>query len=120
MVHQPAVLFLDEPTTGLDPVSRAQLWNQIRLLRSQGTTIFLTTHYMDEADALCERIAIIDKGRIVAEDTPMGLKRGISGDILSLTVNHVENAAEVSQDALRELGFRPRDEQRMGPTSSLW
>ncbi len=105
MVHQPTVLFLDEPTTGLDPVSRAQLWNQIRLLRSQGTTIFLTTHYMDEADALCERIAIIDKGLIVAEDTPIGLKRGISGDILSLTVNHVENAAEVSQDALRELDF---------------
>ena len=105
MMHQPAVLFLDEPTTGLDPVSRAQLWNQIRLLRSQGTTVFLTTHYMDEADALCERIAIIDKGQIVAEDTPMGLKRGISGDILSLTVNHVENAVEVSKDALQGLEF---------------
>ncbi len=75
MVHQPAVLFLDEPTTGLDPVSRAQLWSQIRQLRSQGTTVFLTTHYMDEADVLCDRIAIIDKGRIVAEDSPSGLKR---------------------------------------------
>jgi len=105
MVHQPAVLFLDEPTTGLDPVSRAQLWNQIRLLRSQGTTVFLTTHYMDEADALCERIAIIDKGTIVAEDTPTGLKRRISGDILSLTVNHVDNAVEVSKEALKDLEF---------------
>jgi len=105
MVHQPAVLFLDEPTTGLDPVSRAQLWNQIRLLRSQGTTVFLTTHYMDEADALCERIAIIDKGTIVAEDSPAGLKRRISGDILSLTVNHVDNAVEVSQEALKDLEF---------------
>ena len=105
MVHQPAVLFLDEPTTGLDPVSRAQLWNQIRLLRSQGTTVFLTTHYMDEADALCERIAIIDKGTLVAEDSPAGLKRRISGDILSLTVNHVDNAVEVSQEALKDLEF---------------
>ncbi|MGA2615830.1 MAG: ATP-binding cassette domain-containing protein [Spirochaetia bacterium] len=105
MVHQPAVLFLDEPTTGLDPVSRAQLWSQIRLLRSQGTTVFLTTHYMDEADVLCDRIAIIDKGKIVAEDSPMALKRSISGDILSLTVNHVENAVELSQAALRDLEF---------------
>jgi ABC-2 type transport system ATP-binding protein len=105
IVHQPAVLFLDEPTTGLDPVSRAQLWNQIRLLRSQGTTVFLTTHYMDEADALCDRIAIIDKGEIVAEDSPMVLKQSISGDILSLTVNHVDDAVAVSQEVLRGLQF---------------
>ncbi|HUI72380.1 MAG TPA: ATP-binding cassette domain-containing protein [Spirochaetia bacterium] len=105
MVHQPALLFLDEPTTGLDPLSRAQLWNQIRLLRRQGTTVFLTTHYMDEADVLCDRIAIIDKGKIVAEDSPIGLKRRISGDILSLKVNHVDNAVEVSQEALRDLDF---------------
>jgi len=105
MVHQPEVLFLDEPTTGLDPVSRSQLWSQIRLLRSQGTTVFLTTHYMDEADVLCGRIAIIDKGRIVAEDSPAGLKRQISGDILSLTVNHVDNAVQVSQEALQGLEF---------------
>ena len=105
MVHQPAVLFLDEPTTGLDPVSRAQLWGEIRQLRDQGTTVFLTTHYMDEADVLCDRVAIIDKGKIVAEDSPSGLKRQISGDILSLTVNHVENAAVVSQEALRGLEF---------------
>jgi len=105
MVHQPAVLFLDEPTTGLDPVSRAQLWNQIRLLRNQGTTVFLTTHYMDEADMLCDRIAIIDKGKIVAEDSPIGLKRRISGDILSLTVNHVKNAVETSREVLQGLEF---------------
>jgi ABC-2 type transport system ATP-binding protein len=105
MVHQPTVLFLDEPTTGLDPVSRAQLWSQIRLLRSQGTTVFLTTHYMDEADILCDRIAIIDKGKIVAEDSPIGLKRQISGDILSLTVNHVEHAVDTSREVLQELAF---------------
>ena len=105
MVHQPAVLFLDEPTTGLDPVSRAQLWNQIRLLRSGGTTVFLTTHYMDEADALCDRIAIIDTGKIVAEDSPAGLKRSISGDILSLTVNHVKDAVQISRETLKDLDF---------------
>ncbi len=105
MVHQPAVLFLDEPTTGLDPVSRSQLWGRIRLLKSQGTTVFLTTHYMDEADLLCDRIAIIDDGRIVAEGTPVELKRRISGDILSLTVNHVPDASEAAHDALRGLEF---------------
>jgi ABC-2 type transport system ATP-binding protein len=105
MVHQPSVLFLDEPTTGLDPVSRSQLWGQIRKLRGQGTTVFLTTHSMDEADVLCDRIAIIDHGRIVAEGSPAEMKHGISGDILSLTVNHVEDAVTLSQEALRDLEF---------------
>jgi ABC-2 type transport system ATP-binding protein len=103
MVHSPKILFLDEPTTGLDPVSRSQLWAQIRLLRKLGTTVFLTTHYMEEADALCDRVAIMDHGLIVAEGTPADLKGGIHGDILSLTVNHVENAPEVALGVLREL-----------------
>jgi ABC-2 type transport system ATP-binding protein len=103
MVHGPRILFLDEPTTGLDPVSRSQLWAQIRLLRKLGTTVFLTTHYMEEADALCERVAIMDHGQIVARGTPAELKGGIHGDILSLTVNHVENAPEIALDVLREL-----------------
>ncbi|MGA2641017.1 MAG: ATP-binding cassette domain-containing protein [Spirochaetia bacterium] len=103
MVHSPKILFLDEPTTGLDPVSRSQLWAQIRLLRKMGTTVFLTTHYMEEADALCDRVAIMDHGRIVAEGTPGELKGGIHGDIISLTVNHIENAPEVALGVLREL-----------------
>lgn len=103
MVHSPKILFLDEPTTGLDPVSRSQLWAQIRLLRKLGTTVFLTTHYMEEADALCDRIAIIDHGRIVSEGSPLQLKHGIEGDILSITVNHIENAPEVAMGALRDL-----------------
>jgi ABC-2 type transport system ATP-binding protein len=103
MVHSPRILFLDEPTTGLDPVSRSQLWAQIRLLRKLGTTVFLTTHYMEEADALCDRIAIIDQGHIVSEGSPTQLKHGIEGDILSLTVNHVENAPEVAMGVLRDL-----------------
>jgi ABC-2 type transport system ATP-binding protein len=93
MVHSPKLLFLDEPTTGLDPLSRSQLWGQIRRLRKLGTTVFLTTHYMEEADALCDRVAIMDKGRIVAEGTPSDLKGGIHGDILSLTVNSASGAA---------------------------
>ena len=100
MVHRPRVLFLDEPTTGLDPVSRAQLWARIRLLRQQGTTVFLTTHYMEEADALCDRVAIIDHGRLVALGTPQDLKRGVQGDILSLNVNHVPDAAALAERVL--------------------
>ncbi|WP_354534384.1 AAA family ATPase [Nonomuraea sp. KC401] len=71
------MLFLDEPTTGLDPQSRANLWDHIRALRQEkGTTVFLTTHYLDEADALCDRLLIIDHGRIVAEGAPAELKTG--------------------------------------------
>jgi ABC-2 type transport system ATP-binding protein len=103
MVHRPRLLFLDEPTTGLDPVSRSQLWGQIRALRDTGTTVFLTTHYMEEADALCDRVAIMDTGRIAAQGSPADLKRAIEGDILSLTVNHVPNAPRVAAEALRPL-----------------
>ncbi|HEY7222155.1 MAG TPA: ATP-binding cassette domain-containing protein [Micromonosporaceae bacterium] len=84
IIHEPRVVFLDEPTTGLDPQSRAHTWDEIRRLRSDGMTIFLTTHYLDEADALCDRVAIIDHGQIVAEGTPAELKRDISGDVLVL------------------------------------
>jgi ABC-2 type transport system ATP-binding protein len=69
IVHRPSVLFLDEPTTGLDPQARARMWDEIRRLRDGGTTVFLTTHYLDEADALADRLAIIDHGRIVADGT---------------------------------------------------
>ncbi|MDP4504243.1 ABC transporter ATP-binding protein [Nonomuraea turcica] len=77
LLHDPVLLFLDEPTTGLDPQSRANLWDHIRSLRAEkGMTVFLTTHYLDEADALCDRLLIIDHGRIVAEGTPAELKAG--------------------------------------------
>jgi ABC-2 type transport system ATP-binding protein len=86
LVHRPVLLFMDEPTTGLDPQSRAHLWDEIRRLRDAGTTVFLTTHYLDEADALCDRVAIIDHGRIVAEGTPDALKRQVSGDQVTIGV----------------------------------
>jgi ABC-2 type transport system ATP-binding protein len=82
VIHSPQVIFLDEPTAGLDPQSRARMWSEVRRLRDEGMTIFLTTHYLDEADALCDRISIIDAGLIVAEGTPSDLKREISGDVI--------------------------------------
>ena len=82
VIHAPQVIFLDEPTAGLDPQSRARMWREVRRLRDEGMTIFLTTHYLDEADALCDRISIIDAGLIVAEGTPSDLKREISGDVI--------------------------------------
>ena len=74
LVHAPQVLFLDEPTTGLDPSSRLTIWDEVLRINEQGTTVFLTTQYLEEADALCDRLAIIDGGRIVREGTPASLK----------------------------------------------
>ena len=85
IMHRPRVLFLDEPTTGLDPQNRANLWDQLRLLREGGTTVFLTTHYLDEADQLSDRLAIIDQGRVIAEGTPAELKQRYSGDTIAIT-----------------------------------
>jgi ABC-2 type transport system ATP-binding protein len=96
VIHSPQVIFLDEPTAGLDPPSRARMFQEVRRLRDQGMTIFLTTHYLDEADALCDRISIIDAGLIVAEGTPSELKREISGDvvIVDLAVSDTTGAPE--------------------------
>ena len=74
LVHEPEVLFLDEPTTGLDPASRLTIWEELRRINGEGTTVFLTTQYLEEADQLCDRIAIIDDGKIVREGTPSALK----------------------------------------------
>jgi ABC-2 type transport system ATP-binding protein len=87
VIHGPRVVFLDEPTTGLDPQSRAHMWDEVRRLRDEGMTIFITTHYLEEADALCDRIAIMDYGQIVAEGTPAELKREVAGDVVTVGVN---------------------------------
>ena len=86
IMHRPQVLFLDEPTTGLDPQNRANLWEQIGKLKATGTTIFLTTHYLEEADVLSDRLAIMDYGHIVAEGTPEQLKRQVSLDTIRVTL----------------------------------
>ena len=78
LVHRPEVLFLDEPTTGLDPASRLTVWEEVRRINELGTTVFLTTQYLEEADQLCDRIAIIDNGTIVREGTPAALKAELS------------------------------------------
>ncbi|MEQ4301155.1 ATP-binding cassette domain-containing protein [Plantactinospora sp. B6F1] len=101
IIHEPRIVFLDEPTTGLDPQSRAHMWDEIRRLRAQGMTVFITTHYLDEADALCDRIAIMDHGEVVAEGTPAELKREISGDVVQVAI---EGSA---QDAAKVLETEP-------------
>ncbi|GAA3456322.1 ATP-binding cassette domain-containing protein [Dactylosporangium matsuzakiense] len=117
IIHRPQVLFLDEPTTGLDPQSRAHMWDEVRRLRAEGMTVFITTHYLDEADALCDRISIIDHGEIVAEGTPDALKREISGDVVTVGVadDLAEKAAEVlkGQEFAREVDLRDDGELRL-------
>ncbi len=102
LVHRPAVLFLDEPTTGLDPVSRATVWDEVRQLNAGGMTIFLTTQYLEEADVLADRVGIIDGGRLVAEDTPVALKRQVGRDVV--VVNLADPAtAETAHQAVTVL-----------------
>src|SRR3954452_9415774 len=84
LVHSPSVLFLDEPTTGLDPASRVTVWDEVRRINDSGTTVFLTTQYLEEADQLCDRLAIIDAGEIVAEGTPERLKAEMGHDVVTL------------------------------------
>ena len=92
IIHEPDILFMDEPSTGLDPQNRANLWLHIRGLKDRGMTVFLTTHYLDEADTLVDRMAIMDHGQIIAEGTPSELKRTISGDVIQLCFQSALNA----------------------------
>jgi ABC-2 type transport system ATP-binding protein len=98
LVHQPTILFLDEPTTGLDPQSRSALWAEMsRLAREDGVTVFLTTQYLEEADVLADRVGIIDRGRIVAEDTPEALKAEIGRPSVEATPANPEERAAVAK-----------------------
>ena len=101
LIHNPRVLFLDEPTTGLDPTSRAKVWDEVRRLNAElGMTVFLTTQYLEEADELADRVGIIDHGRLVAEGTPEELKRSIGTD---LVVAVVDGDPEIARQALLPL-----------------
>jgi ABC-2 type transport system ATP-binding protein len=110
--HKPAVLFMDEPTAGLDPQSRLLLWDILRDLNAEGQTILLTTHYMEEADQLCGRVAIMDHGKILALDTPARLKQGVGADTI-VTVKAVgdqQRLAEVLQREIEEVSrVRPTE-----------
>lgn len=104
IVHEPQLLFLDEPSTGLDPQNRAHVWEHVKALNQRGATIFLSTHYLEEADALCSRVAIIDHGNIVALGSPSELKREISGDVVKLGFADAEGAQR-AQAALHTAAF---------------
>jgi ABC-2 type transport system ATP-binding protein len=93
LVHNPEVLFLDEPTTGLDPASRVTVWQEVTRINALGTTVFLTTQYLEEADQLCDRVAIIDDGTIVAEGTPTTLKAELGSDVLTIGLDPAEHAS---------------------------
>src|SRR5919197_3679274 len=111
LVHRPEVLILDEPTEGLDPQSRTALWEELERISRAGTTMLLTTHYMEEADRLCSRLAIIDNGRIVIEGAPSELKRGIGADTVVLQLEATDGEVASSRDAVRRLldGILPTD-----------
>ena len=113
LVHQPQLLILDEPTTGVDPTSRAALWEELRRLQRAGTSLPAETHYLEEADRLCDRLAIVDRGVIVVEGTPEQLKSEVGADLVSAVVpaEQVEAACE----ALRPLGtVRPPEGSAVG------
>ena len=109
LIHEPTLVFLDEPTTGLDPQARANLWEHIADLRERrGATVFLTTHYLDEADALSDRILIIDQGKIVASDTADNLKAQVAGDLVDLEVADVEQVGTAAERLAALVGERRR------------
>ena len=98
IAHHPKVLFLDEPSAGLDPQSRIAMWDAVRGLREEGITVVLTTHYMEEADELCERVAIIDHGKILVQDTPAALKGSVGAQrVYELDLHSHENLATLIQ-----------------------
>jgi ABC-2 type transport system ATP-binding protein len=102
LVHEPRVLFLDEPTTGLDPVSRRTIWDEVRALNDEGTTVFLTTQYLEEADQLADNVGIIDSGRIVAEGTPGSLKAEVGNPHVRLQLE--EGSVAAAEEACSRIG----------------
>jgi ABC-2 type transport system ATP-binding protein len=116
LIQEPSVLFLDEPTTGLDPRSRLQVWESVRALTASGTTVLLTTQYLEEADQLADAVAVIDHGRVIAEGTPDSLKSQVGGDRLDVVVRDpadLDAAARLLGAAVSARASVHRDEQRV-------
>jgi ABC-2 type transport system ATP-binding protein len=116
LIQEPGVLFLDEPTTGLDPRSRLQVWEAVRALTASGTTVLLTTQYLEEADQLADAVAVIDHGRVIAEGTPDSLKTRVGGDRLDVVVRDpadLEATARLLGAAVSARASVHRDEQRV-------
>ncbi len=114
IAHRPSVLFLDEPSAGLDPQSRIAMWDAVRALRAEGITVVLTTHYMEEADVLCDRVAVVDKGRILALDTPQQLKKTLgAGTVVELRLRDLEASGRLLPllEALAEVDSAERTSQ---------
>ena len=107
LLHRPAVLFLDEPTTGLDPESRFALWDSVRDLATSGTTVLLTTQYLEEADALADQVVIISAGRVAGTGTPAELKARFGTVLFRLDFGGQE-AARAAHTALASVGYRPQ------------
>jgi ABC-2 type transport system ATP-binding protein len=105
LINRPPLLFLDEPTTGLDPQNRVNLWDQIRALREQGTSVLLSTHYLDEADSLCDRLMIVDHGEIVAEGTADELKQAVAGDVVTFRIPGLPPVAAEIEKAVQKMPF---------------
>jgi len=105
LVHDPALVFLDEPTTGLDPKARSRLWDYFERINDRGTTVFLTTQYLAEADALCDRLALLREGRLVESGTPAALKRRVGGAVLSITLEGGGEAVATAAGVARESGL---------------
>ncbi|MEU1080516.1 ATP-binding cassette domain-containing protein [Streptomyces sp. NPDC005908] len=111
MILTPAVLFLDEPTTGLDPRSRGEVWDSVRALVAGGTTVLLTTQYLEEADRLASRITVIDRGRSIADDTPDGLKNRVGGDRVEVVVAERSDIPRVVKVVARVADGEPESDE---------
>ncbi|MFB6074168.1 MAG: ATP-binding cassette domain-containing protein [Haloarculaceae archaeon] len=105
LVHRPPLVFLDEPTTGLDPAARNRLWDYFERINDEGTTIFLTTQYLEEADYLCDRLGVIRAGEIVARGSPDELKREVGGEVLDVDIEDGEDRRERAASIVRESGL---------------
>jgi ABC-2 type transport system ATP-binding protein len=115
IAHRPKVLFLDEPSAGLDPQSRIAMWDAVRRLREEGITVLLTTHYMEEADELCDRVAIIDHGRILVEDTPAALKGSVGAQkVYALDLSNHDHTAALLEQLKRMPGVRTAEPMPSG------
>jgi len=115
IAHRPKVLFLDEPSAGLDPQSRIAMWEAVRALRHEGITVVLTTHYMEEADELCDRVAIIDHGKILVEDTPAALKASVGAQKLyELDLRNLDHAADLAATIAKLTGVVSSEQTAKG------
>ncbi|MFI5807266.1 ATP-binding cassette domain-containing protein [Streptomyces sp. NPDC051561] len=111
MILAPDILFLDEPTTGLDPRGRGEVWDAVRDLVARGTTVLLTTQYLEEADRLASRITVIDRGRAIADDTPDGLKGRVGGDRVEVVARHADDLPAVLKVVARVAEVEPECEE---------